>query len=960
MGAVAALIGGLVVLAILVIAVGLPVFLLARRPTLRRLAIRNATRRPRETLLVLLGSMLGTAIITSSFVVGDTLDSSIRRQAFTKLGPVDVMVRSNRGAPGELAARLAAIPGDLQDGILAAVAVEAAVHTTGEPPLAEPNTNVLELDFAAAREFGGSPEATGIEGETPAPGRAAVGTDLANVLDVEVDDQVVLNAYGTSTVLTVDRVLPRLGLAGLAPGGSEAYTLFVAPGTIAGLRGTAPLGGAPPINLALLSAPGGVLEGADGSPALQAAAKEALGDEPAQVVPLKAQVLEAAEEEGAEFTELFGAIGFFSVLAGVLLLVNIFVMLAQERKTELGMLRAVGLRRAGLVGAFHLEGWMYAVVSSLVGVVFGIGLGRVIVAVATGIFARPGEDFSLELHFDATLQGVLRGFQMGFLISVLTVFITAIWVARLNVIRAIRDLPEPEGHGTGLRRLFIGAAALAAGGLLTFVGISGDGPLATLAGPALIGAGGVQLLMNLVPRRALVSLVSLAVIAWEVLAFQLLPDVFNDAPIPTFVVQGVALTAAAVALVSQNQDVIGSGLHRLGGGRSMSLRLGLAYPLARRFRTGMTLAMYALVMFTLTFLTIFSHLFSAQIETFTEQISGGFDLVSESNPAQPALPDQVNQVEGVEAVSVLSRIGAEWKIDANPDFEPWPVGTYDEVFLDRGAIELEKRGEAFADDEAVYRAVLADPKLVILPTFFLAGGGGPPPAVPVVGSKVTLRDPLSGATRELEVAAHAKSGFANDLPLVSPVALSETFGPRVTPNLLRIVTAEGADPAEVARRINAQFLASGADARSFRDIASENVAQQQSFLRLMQGYLALGLVVGVAGLGVVMIRAVRERRRQIGVLRSLGFPSGAVRAAFMTESSFVAAEGIAVGVILGMVVAWRLVTQGVFGGRLEFSVPVWQMALLMIGTFVASLLATATPAQQASRIRPAVALRMTD
>lgn len=960
MSVVGGLVRFLVIVAIAAIAVGLPLFLLARRPTLRRLALRNATRRPRETLLVLLGSMLGTAIITSSFVVGDTLDSSIRRQAFTKLGPVDVMVRSNQGAPGELAGALTAIPSQLHDGILAAVAVEAAVHTTAVPPLAEPNTNVLELDFAAARKFGDSPEATGIEGETPAPGTAAVGVDLARALEVDVGDRVVLNAYGTSEVLTVDRVLPRLGLAGLAPGGSEAYTLFVTPGTIGRLRGTAPLGGAPPINLALLSAPGGVLEGAAGSPRLERAAKEALGERPAQVVPLKTQVLEAAEEEGAEFTELFGAIGFFSVLAGVLLLVNIFVMLAQERKTELGMLRAVGLRRSGLVGAFHLEGWMYAVVSSVVGVVFGIGLGRVIVAVATGIFAQPGEDFSLELHFDATLQGVLQGFQMGFLISVLTVFMTAIWVARLNVIRAIRDLPEPEAGSAGVRRLFIGTAGLVVGAALTVRGIAGDDQLSALAGPALLGSGVVQLLMGFVPRRPLVTLVSSAVIAWEVLAFQLLPDVFNDAPIPTFVVQGVCLTAAAVALVSQNQDVIGSGLHRLGGGRSMQLRLGLAYPLARRFRTGMTLAMYALVMFTLTFLTVFSHLFSAQIDTFTKQISGGFDLVSESNPAQPAPPDQIRRVEGVEAVSVLARIGAEWKIDANPDFEPWPVGTYDEVFLDRGAIELERRAKRYPDDEAAYRAVLSDPGLVILPTFFLAGGGGPPPAVPVVGSKVTLRDPLSGTTRELEVAAHAKSGFANDLPLVSPVALSETFRERVTPNLLRIVTADGADPSEVARRINAQFVASGADARSFRDIASENVAQQQSFLRLMQGYLALGLVVGVAGLGVVMIRAVRERRRQIGVLRSLGFPSGAVRAAFLTESSFVAAEGIAVGVILGMVVAWRLVTQGVFGGRLEFSVPVWQMALLILGTFFASLLATATPAQQASRIRPAVALRMTD
>jgi len=952
--------GVVVLAAVFTVALGLPLYLLIRRPTLRRLAIRNATRRPRETLLVLLGSMLGTAIITSSFVVGDTLDSSIRRNAFTKLGPADVMVRSNRGTPNELADSLRGIPANLQDGVLALVAVQAAVHTTGDSPLAEPNTTVMETDFAAAREFGRSPEATGIEGATPAAGSAAVGTDLAQVLDVEVGQQIVLNAYGAAETLTVDRVLPRLGIAGFGGGGSEAYTMFVAPGTIDRLRASGTLSGSPPINLALLSAPGGVLEGAAGSAALTEAATAALGDRPGQVVPLKADLLEAAEEEGAEFTELFGAIGFFSVLAGVLLLVNIFVMLAQERKTELGMLRAVGLRRAGLVGAFHLEGWMYAVISSLVGVLFGIGLGRVIVAVATGIFARPGEDFSLELHFDATLQGVIQGFQMGFLISVFTVFITAVWVARLNVIRAIRDLPEPEGQSTGLRRRLIGTVALVAGGALTIGGIAGDAPLSVLAGPALLGAGAVQLLLGLVPRRALVSLVSLGVIAWEVLAFQLLPDTFDDAPIPTFVVQGVCLTAAAVSMVSQNQDVIGSTLRRLGRGSSMSLRLGLAYPLARRFRTGMTLAMYALVMFTLTFITVFSHLFSAQIDTFTKQISGGFDLISESNPASPASPEQVAAVEGVEKVSVLSRIGAEWKIDVNPDFEPWPVGTYDEVFLENGAIELEERAERFEDDDAAYRAVLADPNLVILPTFFLAGGGGPPPAVPPVGQRVSLRDPLSGITRELEVVAHAKSGFAHDLPLVSPVALKETFGDRVTPNLLRIVTSDGVDPSEVARRINATFLASGADARSFRDIAAENVAQQQSFLRLMQGYLALGLVVGVAGLGVVMVRAVRERRRQIGVLRSLGFPSGAVRAAFVTESSFVAAEGIAVGVILGMVVAWRLVTQGVFGGRLEFSVPVWQMAGLVLGTFFASILATATPAQQASRIRPAVALRMTD
>jgi putative ABC transport system permease protein len=134
----------------------------------------------------------------------------------------------------------------------------------------------------------------------------------------------------------------------------------------------------------------------------------------------------------------------------------------------------------------------------------------------------------------------------------------------------------------------------------------------------------------------------------------------------------------------------------------------------------------------------------------------------------------------------------------------------------------------------------------------------------------------------------------------------------------------------------------------------------EQFIHLMQGYLALGLVVGIAGLGVVMVRAVRERRRQIGVLRALGFPGIAIRRAFVAESSFVAAEGILIGVALALVTAWRLVGSASFGEGLPFAIPWGPLALLVAGTLVVSLLATAAPAQQASKIRPAVALRITD
>src|SRR6516225_4350832 len=91
---------------IVVLVLSLPfLYVLLRKPVLRRLALRNASRRPRETMLVILGSLLGTAIMTGSFVVGDTFNSSIRRIAHEQLGPVDEVVSTN-GVTDVLARRL--------------------------------------------------------------------------------------------------------------------------------------------------------------------------------------------------------------------------------------------------------------------------------------------------------------------------------------------------------------------------------------------------------------------------------------------------------------------------------------------------------------------------------------------------------------------------------------------------------------------------------------------------------------------------------------------------------------------------------------------------------------------------------------------------------------------------------------------------------------------------------------
>ncbi|MBW3649627.1 MAG: ABC transporter permease [Actinobacteria bacterium] len=956
-----------------------------RRPVLRRLALRNASRRPRETALILLGALLGTAIITGSAIVGDTLGASIRRSAFTQQGPVDAVVRTTSGFDrrAELFEAVAAGAGGSADGLLALVSIDAAVATPvppdrgsgpQAPPRAEPHASVLEVDFREARRFGGDPGATGITGPTPAGGTAAIGRDLARTLAVGPGDRVDVYAYGNKRSFTVERVLPRLGVAGLHFGfGSESPNLFVPPGTVAEMVAAGGGAGAPPTALVAVSNRGGVIQGAEGSDDLVERISEKLAENqiPAQTAPVKQELLDSADEQGRQFTELFTSIGFFSVIAGILLLVSIFVMLAEERKKELGMLRAVGLRRSGLVGSFSLEGWMYALASAALGTVAGLGVGRAIVFVTAGIFQGEGP-LSLEIKYAATLASVQRGFLTGFVMSLLTVLATSLWISRLNVIRAIRDLPEPpvKKRRLAVSLLRLGSRALAAlaGTLVTVAGLSLESAPALLVGPPLAALGVAAVVRDWLGKRGVDTAAAAFSLTWAVASFDVFPQVFKNPEIYLFVLDGVILTVAAVILVSRHQVLIGRAVRRLGGGsKSMALRLGLAYPLARAFRTSIILMTFALTMFTLVSITLFSGVFQSQIDDFTEDVSGGFDIRALSNPSSPVAAEEVAREPGISAVAPLAALGAEFQMPSREAatgstgrFGSWSVAGYDSRFADVGPPSLQKFLPRFRTAEEAWRGVAGDPTLIIVDDFFLQAGGGPPEASPEVGDKVIIRDPASGTTRELTIAAVANAGVRESPAYMGLEGLRQVVGDQAVPNLLYVKTEPGVDAQSVAERLNGRFLSSGMDAVSFRKLVGDGLASQQQFFRLMQGYLALGLVVGVAGLGVVMVRAVRERRREVGVLRSLGFDSRQVRRAFMAESSFVALEGIITGTLLAHVSTWRLLNSGAFGESLRFSIPWSQVALVVVLAFFATLVATVTPAQQASQIRPAVALRIAD
>ena len=92
--------------------------------------------------------------------------------------------------------------------------------------------------------------------------------------------------------------------------------------------------------------------------------------------------------------------------------------------------------------------------------------------------------------------------------------------------------------------------------------------------------------------------------------------------------------------------------------------------------------------------------------------------------------------------------------------------------------------------------------------------------------------------------------------------------------------------------------------------------------------MGLGLLVGVASLGVISFRAVVERRQSIGMMRAIGFKGRMIQLQFLMESAIVAILGSLLGIGLGSLIAWNIYdTIGSDG--VTFSIP-WSNVIIVI------------------------------
>lgn len=996
-----------------------------RYPVPFRLGMRNLARRKSQTALIIGGLALSTLIITSALAIGDTVGYSVRSEVYKRLGAIDLQVGATRieaasgfslGSSGpansasdttwfaEAALQpIAALVGDAIDGV--------APAAIARLPVANSNSKLSE----AAVEIRGIGEITGAGLDLPvalsglAEGEVAVNRALAAALDANLQDELLI-IKGQPTTATIAAILPDGGLAGSDPAVlmplARAQTLFGQPNQLTSV---------------LVSNRGDAESGVASNDAALAELASVL---PAGLVisPVKVDQIEAAATSAEFITTLFVTFGLFSIFSGILLIFLIFSVLAAERKSELGMSRAVGLQRADLVRQFVTEGLAYNFVAAFLGAALGTLAALLLARVVSNLLGAGNLDITPRV----SMQSVVIGYSLGLVVTFITVSLSAIRISKINIIAAIRDLNLPvpkrlpqwslfvhpftvwraalqkagQGNYRAAARLFLFAAPKA---ILNFwAGLAARGPvmmglgyLVAWAGVNAAGQSGVYGLgvsmfiiglgqmahwLGLKPRLAY-SLTGLALILYWALPTRELGRLAELEGGPgDFFISGLFLVGGAIVVFLYNADsllgLFAGILGRLGNLLPVA-RVAIAYPVATKGRTATTLAMFSLIIFTLVSVSTIANTFGNFLDV--ESGSGGYDILVQSNPFNPVPTEEFRaRIDELTSAGEINRpaalaaaLFAPIQAQAPGMVQPaaYAINGVDESFFATQQLELAALAKGYETPAQVWTALQADPTLVVIDNFSVDRSGDPTYQPDAEAFRIASISASDTTFEPTTISLAGSDGIGREFTVIGVLASAPSFfGATMSAEAAKSLGFEGAnryfvrlsagsDAQASARAIESAFSQSGLQTTLLKEQLADSRRSIDGIFALVQGFIALGLLIGIAALGVITIRAVVERRQQIGVLRAVGFQRRMVQNVFLLESLFIVGMATLIGYGLALTFAYNLYLQVAADQGLPF-LPPWP-TLIAIGALilVASLFTAWLPARTTSKIVIAEALR---
>jgi putative ABC transport system permease protein len=928
---------GLAVLAYAALAV-----LAWRRPLLARLAVREAIRRPGQSAIAVAGLMVGTAAIFCMEIGADSVVASGASGVELSWGRVDLTI-SDGGRPfGEDIARAMAQDHDLAELV---AGVQGGIELIGsaadlDRETGKANVRLIGFDPSAQAPFGRYALAEGrqTDGTDLAAGEVLLSSSLADALAAQPADRLTISGGSATSASVV--------VAGIAlPEGPGAY----------GLR---PAVFAPNVTLAPLLRPGAInvvriSARADTRPELAAGhmavprVRDVLATLPGAgslvVREDKATEIEAAVRSGEIGREWQTAYGLFVALAGVALVVNLVVAIADERRPRHAVLRAMGLTRSGLVLLSLLEGAVYSVVAAALGLIVGAVAAIVLVAQLPDYWYTP---ISRVIPAHLAIQPISAVFAVaaGSLIVLLTMLVASVRTSRMVISAAIKDLPsrstgDPPGRWQTTLLLVVGALSVAL--LISPESIprviGGTGLIATLA---MLGSGRIS-------DRRRATLTGGALAAWGLIGMaRILTGVGSSGPAAALA-GFVAIYGLSIVVAANLQFL--ERLSQLVAGRRGSLQAALRPPLAyvgrRPVRTGLGICAFGLVVLAVSLMATLRGTYERNLDPDAKR----YDLrIATATTPDLRLPASVTGVAHETSFATQAYRGDvqfEWRDGGRGADHDQLISLFglSDAQIANPPVRLWRWDDRYGNEEDVWRALGEDSSLLVSSTY-------------AFGSDLTFQTAAGPVHRHVAAVFSplVLVGLAGSTEAMAPLA----SGPGGTTILLAL--QPGSDVGSTARTIERQVYSAGADVTTMADLLTD-ARRGISFINVVYLLFGMGLLIGVASLGILSIRAVVERRRSTGVLRAMGYSRTVVVGGMLVEAALTATCGLVIGLAAGLTggYLWARELAGIIPGG---SVGLDTSALVGMVAFVygAVLLVTFGPAVQASREVPAESLRLLD
>jgi putative ABC transport system permease protein len=730
---------------------------------------------------------------------------------------------------------------------------------------------------------------------------------------------------------------------------------------------------------------------------------------------VKLDALEQAEASSGVLSAMFLVFGSFTIAAGILLIITIVTMMIDVRQKEYATVRALGMTRSDLRYTTLVEGSIAATVGCAIGSLIGVGLAWVIGIGFSTVFANAGADV---FSFHVDISSLLAGWFWGFHIAMMTLYGSALWSSRMIIVHALKNVPQrvPKHVPWGLYLFIIGALALVLFSTGFFF-IGGD--LLAHSAWIILGCAVVLFICPILfwivpvfrakrtpegslptyreaPRRT-IGFIGVLLLVWTGLPSWIDPVRSGLTPNEfSFIIIGLVQVFAGVLVLAALAPLMIRSALRLASFKSGAVvPVALSYPLHKPLRTAVVMGMFSITVFSVIVLSGYTLQFENYSSNFVEESEGEFELMlssARSRPLQLESPVSEWDLQNTD-VNQIDAVGRVYRAQAfieNNEGErsPYILRGVDRDFSEHGGLPLHLWDSSLGQSsEEAWLNMQKQGDVVFVDASFGLESSLDGTNVGIfalkVGENITIIDSQQPShRREVMVGGILEQSsylFSAGIWMPSEPVLEQYDGsltrvyvsvsdnaqpsPDFDTDEVRYFSAAGKTPSEreaateLAERLRLDLEKDGVDV----SLIAEDVALIQalvlSILALFEGYLAIGLMIGIAGIGVVTYRSVSERRKHIGMLRALGFTRGMVARVHLIEVGWVSLLGIINGIVVGLMFHVGLHSAIWESEGADLVLPWTTVFWVFFGGVFLVYLATLIPVRAVSKIQPSEALR---